>query len=156
MPTDDEDQTEISLWPETAAGENTMTDAERILAEARATLARPIPGGDRTHTGAADRFIAESDRRKREAEQQQHERERRLTDYEAAQLERRVEAKLAGMAAGERGFMLELLAEFLAHVQRQTDEKIGLLRADMNVQRAVDREGSNVIEMPDFLKREAS
>lgn len=135
---------------------------QAILDQARETLRRTAHLTVSTKSvlppdeSLADRRYREAIERKaeRDAEQQQ---QHRLTDYEAAQLEARVRAELAGTVAAERGFMMELLAEFLAHVERQTNEKVGLLRADMNVQRAVDREGSNVVDMPDFLtKRDAS
>ena len=56
----------------------------------------------------------------------------------------------------EHEFMMAILAEMLATIKRditsEIDEKIGLLKADVALYRAIGK-GENVIDMPDFLRR---
>jgi hypothetical protein len=118
------------------------TDEERTaaLAEARETLERvahlkPDP-------------LAHY-QRPREPEPQRND---RLTDAEAANLE----ARLVGMVASERAFVLEVVGEVLGQVRaditREIEEKIGLLRADVMVHRAIDK-SENITELPNPLLR---
>ena len=136
-------------WP----GETTMSDKQAILDAARATLERtanlPNLGNLPPPESRADRWRREAD----EAEAARLRERERLTDYEAAQ----PEARLAGMVA-ERSYLMEqLLPELLAAVFRritaEVNEAVGQLRADVAVQRGVDR--NEVVELPNVLRKQS-
>jgi hypothetical protein len=118
----------------------------------REELQQIINGHDREH-GPPEKL---SDRWRREANEAEAERKAernsRLTDAEAAQLE----ARLVGMVAAERAYWSEVLPELIALLRREItaeiSEAIGELRAETNVNRTIDK-SENVTELPSFLRK---
>ena len=123
-----------------------MSDKQAILDAARATLERtanlPNLGNLPPPESRADRWRREAD----ETEAARLRERERLTAYEAAQ----PEARLAGMVAERSDLMEQLLPELLAAVFRritaEVNEAVGQLRADVAVQRGVDRVPAGVVE----------
>ena len=132
------------------------TDEERaaIMATARATLEQlendqqqHVPRGE-THNQRIRRELTEADERERESN-------RRLTDAESARLRH----WLLNLVDEQKTFLLEVVGEALGQFKQQLIEEIedrinvevGKLRADVHVQRAVDR--GTVTELPNVLTR---
>jgi hypothetical protein len=113
--------------------------------------------------GAPEKLSDKWRREATEAEaERKAERDSKLTEYEAARLRIDIEAKIADVqaridqaVAAERAYWNEALPELLALMRREITAEIsaavGELRADVNVQRAVDQ--GVVTELPSFLRK---
>jgi hypothetical protein len=87
-------------------------ERRRILAEARANIARPVDDyvpPEHDEPSKMDKWRAQDAERKRE-ERRDRERPRRLTDCEAAQLEQ----KLIAMLDEQKAFVLAVISEAMA------------------------------------------
>jgi hypothetical protein len=75
--------------------------------------------------------------------------ERAATDWQA---------RIDQAVAAERAYWNEALPEFIALVRREItaeiSEQVGQLRAETNVQRAIDK-ADNITELPNFLRKTA-
>jgi hypothetical protein len=131
----------------------TPEDRERILQQARETLARPLPD-----VGFAPPLESRNDRWRREATEAEAtrnaERDSRLTDAEAAMLE----ARLVGMVESERAVILEIVGEtlglFMKQLRDEIAEQVGLLKAETTLNRTIDK-AENITELPNPLQRRA-
>lgn len=118
--------------------------------------------------GAPEKLSDKWRREATEAEaERKAERDAKLTEYEAARLRAELDGKLADvraeltdLVASERASLIELIGQvsFLAGVidkiGDKIDESVGGLRAEMNMQRAVDK-ADNVTELPAFLRKKS-
>jgi hypothetical protein len=118
----------------------------------RDELQQIINDHDREH-GPPEKL---SDRWRREATKAEAERKRerdaKLTDTQAAQLE----ARLIGLVASEREIVLQIVGEtlglFIKQIRDEIAEQVGELRAETNTLRSIDG-ADNITELPAFLRK---
>ena len=132
-----------------------------ILAIARATVER-LENQPASYVPPSESPSVRWRREQTEAEANR-ERERALdramTDHVRAKLSEAStdwQARIDQAVAAEHAFWTEALPELIALVRQQItseiEEKVGLLRADVNMQRAIDK-GDNITELPSFLRK---